>query len=185
MAALQRRKRPREEAFETPAVAQLLTPRVVPGTPLTVKSISTRLWQALCGHGKDAYYVAQFLRGMPWEDIKEAQEEWKVWRFLGAGGHGGAAVWTKTDEEGHLLDKVVLKEQRNPRQQFCYEYRAHIPTEAVLQNLVNVKQGCESESRVLSPSHFVVALPWPLLTSSARYCTSTRLQGTPPPGAQA
>lgn len=64
---------------------------------------------------------------MPWENKKEEQEEWKAWRFLGAGGHGGAALWIKIDEEGNLLDEIVLKEQQDPRRQFRFQgYRRYL-----------------------------------------------------------
>lgn len=145
MTAQQRRKRPRDEAFETLTQSRLLNPRVIPGNPVTVRSISSRLWRALRGYEKDAYHVTQFLRGMPWENKEEEQEEWKAWRFLGAGGHGGAALWIKIDEERNLLDQIVLKEQRDPRRQFRFQGYPQVPSEAVLHNVVNVKHECESE----------------------------------------
>jgi len=146
MAAQQRRKRPRDDAFETPVqTIQLFeNPPIIPAKPLTVESISSRLWRALRGRGKDAYHVTQFLRGMPWETDKERQE-WRAWRFLGAGGHGAAAVWIKIDEKGNLLDEIVLKEQRNPSHHFLFQGFPQVSSEAVLHNMVNVNDECESE----------------------------------------
>ena len=145
MAALPRTRRPRTGPWETPNLSQDPPTNIVAGDRSTVRSISSRLWRALRGSdSKTAFYTTQHLRGIPWEDTYDTQDEtqWYVWRFLGAGGAASAAVWVKKDVNGELLVEVVLKEQRSISDWF--RSGPQRSREAEIQAHVNM-EGCESQ----------------------------------------
>ncbi|KAK5073557.1 hypothetical protein LTR64_007307 [Lithohypha guttulata] len=129
-------KRPRDDDFEVP---NLKVRRRATGAPQTVRDIPGHLWDALLNLN-----LVHFLRGVAWEGFDEHKgEDWEVWRYLGAGGFGSAAMWVRHGENGKLLDEVVIKSQRLDRGDASNKWilngrhDAALSSEAVLQSFLN------------------------------------------------
>ncbi|KAK5090744.1 hypothetical protein LTR05_000920 [Lithohypha guttulata] len=129
-------KRPRDDDFEVP---NLKVRRRATGAPQTVRDIPGHLWDALLNLN-----LVHFLRGVAWEGFDGHKgEDWEVWRYLGAGGFGSAAMWVRHGENGKLLDEVVIKSQRLDRGDASNKWilngrhDAALSSEAVLQSFLN------------------------------------------------
>jgi len=113
--------------------------RQVPNTPPGLFSqISARVKDSLCNPG-----LVEFLRSKV--RFNHDEESWNVWRYLGGGACGTAAVWVKTNDNGEVVDELVMKEQRDYHENGEWQENEDLSQEALLQRILN-QSGCESES---------------------------------------
>lgn len=73
----------------------------------SLPKISSKITRRL----KDSLLSARILRlaRSTLEELDD-EDEWRCWRYLGSGAYGAAAVFTRTDHAGKLLDEIVVKE---------------------------------------------------------------------------
>lgn len=87
-----------------------------------------------------------FMRGIPQiarfaHEPPDNEGEWRVKRFLGAGGQGAAAQWERTDAQGQIVDELVIKMSKKG---VAHHDRHNQIREAAFQLECNA-EGCESK----------------------------------------
>lgn len=113
--------------------------------PRVLKQISLRLRDALLTQD-----ITTFLRSKYHQS--QADDGWRCWRYLGGGGFGAAAVWKEFNQDGDLLDEMVIKQWKEGKdaQVGNSKYIFHHPAlEAQTQSILNLSQS-DSQSSIFA-----------------------------------